>query len=115
MGNNGHVTPAFLNSGYCTGIAGISGILSALIQRSEDGGSYTVGSTPNYCSQWLVNSCGVYHDAAWKDFWKRNGRQVFKEYHKRFLPPKFLAMLAQRSARVCVPTRVLRACRGEDD
>lgn len=42
MGNDEAVTPVFPNSDYCTGVAGVCGILTALLQRAEKGGSYTV-------------------------------------------------------------------------
>jgi hypothetical protein len=42
MGNDEAVTPVFPNSDYCTGIAGTIGIMTALMQRAEKGGSFTV-------------------------------------------------------------------------
>ena len=65
MGNDEAVTPVFPNSDYCTGVAGVSGILTALLQRADQGGSYIVDVALNYYSQWLVNSCGVYPDTVW--------------------------------------------------
>jgi hypothetical protein len=81
MGNDEPVTPVFPNSDYCTGVAGVSGILAALIQQGGNGGSYTVDVALNYYSQWLVQSCGTYPEEIWQDVWTRNGRQVFRHYH----------------------------------
>lgn len=95
MGNDEAVTPVFPNSDYCTGVAGAAGILSALIQRAEEGGSYSVDVALNYYSQWLVNTCGVYPESVWQDLWTRNGRQVFRHYHNMgYLLPRYLGMLA---------------------
>lgn len=63
MGRNEPATPVFPNADYCTGVAGFCGILDALMQRAEKGGSYVVDIALNYYSQWLVNSVGVYPDA----------------------------------------------------
>ena len=91
MGNEEAVTPVFPNSDYCTGIAGVSGILDALMQRAENGGSYTVDVALNYYSQWLVNSVGMYPKDVWEDVWNRNGRQVMRHYYPmgRLLPLYF--------------------------
>ena len=100
MGNDEPVTPVFPNSDYCTGVAGVCGILAALIQRSEKGGSYAVDVALNYYSQWLVNSCGVYPPAVWDDVWTRNGRKVFRHYHNMpsLLPP-YLRMLHETASK----------------
>ena len=94
MGNDESVTPVFPNSDYCTGVAGVSGILAALIQRATIGGSFSVDVALNYYSQWLVNSCGTYPESVWQDVWSRNGRKVFRHYHN--MPstiPEYLKML----------------------
>lgn len=98
MGNEEAVTPVFPNSDYCTGIAGVSGILDALMQRAEKGGSYTVDVALNYYSQWLVNSVGMYPKEVWEDVWDRNGRKVVRHYFPmgRSLPMYF-EMLASSS------------------
>ncbi|CZR63570.1 related to acyl-CoA transferases/carnitine dehydratase [Phialocephala subalpina] len=99
MGNDEAVTPVFPNSDYCTGVAGVSGILTALLRQAEEGGSYTVDVALNYYSQWLVNSCGVYPDSVWQDVWTRNGRQVFRHYHSMsYTLPRFAKMLAENSS-----------------
>ena len=42
MGNDEPVTPVFPNSDYCTSIAGVIGVLNALLKRGAEGGSYLV-------------------------------------------------------------------------
>jgi crotonobetainyl-CoA:carnitine CoA-transferase CaiB-like acyl-CoA transferase len=42
MGNDEPVTPVFPNSDFCTGVAGVVGILNALLRRGSEGGSYKV-------------------------------------------------------------------------
>ncbi|RSL98228.1 hypothetical protein CEP52_010411 [Fusarium oligoseptatum] len=98
MGNDEPVTPVFPNSDYCTGVAGICGILSALIRRGESGGSYTVDIALNYYSQWLVNSVGTYPDQVWQDLWKRNGSPVFRYFDPmQTLVPKTLQIVMKNS------------------
>ncbi|RDW62021.1 alpha-methylacyl-CoA racemase-2 [Coleophoma cylindrospora] len=98
MGNDEAVTPVFPNSDYCTGVAGVSGILTALLRQSEQGGSYSVDVSLNYYSQWLVASCGVYPPAVWDDVWTRNGRQVFRHYHNMgYTIPRYLGMMMKNS------------------
>ncbi|KXN81474.1 Succinate--hydroxymethylglutarate CoA-transferase [Leucoagaricus sp. SymC.cos] len=77
MGIDEPVTPVFPNSDFCTGIVGAVGILNALIQRGEKGGSYVVDIALNYYSQWLINSCGTYPHEVWDDLWSRYDRFVF--------------------------------------
>lgn len=72
------VTPVFPNSDYMTGIAGVCGILTALIKRAEKGGSYKVDLSLNYYNQWLAKSCGEYPEDVWQDVWKRNGQRQFR-------------------------------------
>jgi len=99
MGNDEAVTPVFPNSDYCTGVAGVSGILTALIQRASTGGSYTVDVALNYYSQWLVNSCGTYPDSVWQDVWSRNGKKVFRHYHNmQSTIPEYLKMLHKNAS-----------------
>lgn len=76
--DNEAVTPVFPNSDYMTGIAGVTGILSALMRRAEEGGSFKVDVALNYYNQWLANSVGEYPEEIWQDVWKRNGKQVFR-------------------------------------
>ena len=85
------VTPVFPNSDYCTGIAGVSGILDAVMKRGSQGGSYTVDVALNYYSRWLVDSVGMYPRDVWEDVWARNGRKVMRHYYPmgRLLPAYF--------------------------
>jgi len=96
MGNDEPVTPVFPNSDYCTGVAGASGILAALLQRAAHGGSYTVDVALNYYSQWLASVCGTYPPAVWDDVWTRNGRAVFRHHHNMlYTLPRFVKMLQE--------------------
>jgi hypothetical protein len=100
MGNDEAVTPVFPNSDYCTGVAGVSATLTALMRQAEEGGSFTIDVALNYYSQWLVNSCGTYHEDVWQDVWNRNGRQVFRHYHSMtYTIPRFVKMLQENSPR----------------
>ncbi|KAF2728184.1 CoA-transferase family III [Polyplosphaeria fusca] len=101
MGNDEPVTPVFPNSDFCTGVAGVVGVLDALMRRAEEGGSWKVDIALNYYSQWLVNSVGTYPQAVWDDVWSRNGRQVFRHYHNMpYTLPRFVQMLKQNSGPV---------------
>ncbi|OAL38854.1 hypothetical protein AYO20_02060 [Fonsecaea nubica] len=94
MGNDEPVTPVFPNSDYCTGIAGTIGILTALVQRAEKGGSYTVDIALNYYSRWLTSSVGAYPSAVWDRLWTRHGRPVFRHTDSMMvLLPAFMKML----------------------
>lgn len=75
------VTPVFPNSDYCTGVAGLAGILDAISRRGKEGGSYKVDVALNYYSQWLVNSVGTYPKDVWEEVWEKNGKPSFKHYH----------------------------------
>ncbi|KAH6668285.1 CoA-transferase family III domain-containing protein [Halenospora varia] len=101
MGNDEPVTPVFPNSDYCTGIAGVCGIVQALLSRGSLGGSYTVDISLNYYSQWLVNSCGTYPSAVWEDVWTRNGRESFRHYQSMNVTlPRYLKMIKENSSDV---------------
>ncbi|KAL3417210.1 hypothetical protein PVAG01_11210 [Phlyctema vagabunda] len=96
MGHDEPVTPVFPNSDYCTGVAGTSAILLALLQRAEFGGSYSIDIALNYYSSWLINSCGVYPDKVWQALWSKDDRFVFRHFHNMlFTLPKVLGMLAR--------------------
>jgi len=100
MGNEEAVTPVFPNSDYCTGVSGVSAILTALIQQADKGGSYTIDVALNYYSQWLVNSCGTYPEAVWQDVWTRSGRRVFRHYHNMgYTLPPYLGMLMKNCSK----------------
>ncbi|KIV89029.1 hypothetical protein PV10_08647 [Exophiala mesophila] len=96
--DNEAVTPVFPNSDYMTGIAGVTGILSALMQMAEKGGSYKVDVALNYYNQWLANSVGEYPEEVWQDVWKRNGSEVFRSYHNMpYLIPRYMSYIAKNS------------------
>ncbi|KAK8080765.1 hypothetical protein PG997_008583 [Apiospora hydei] len=98
MGNDEPVTPVFPNSDYCTGVSGVIGIITALLRRAEEGGSYTVKIALNYYSQWLVTTCGTYPPAVWSDLWRRNGSPVFRHHHPmQYLLPRTLALVSHHS------------------
>ncbi|KAI1752485.1 CoA-transferase family III domain-containing protein [Xylaria castorea] len=95
------VTPVFPNSDYCTGVAGSTAVLEALIKRSQDGGSYSADVSLNYYSQWLVRSCGAYSDEVWQEVWKRHGSPTFRHYHAMpYLLPAMTKLLAQHDSAV---------------
>ncbi|KAI1357860.1 CoA-transferase family III [Xylaria arbuscula] len=93
------VTPVFPNSDYCTGVAGSTGVLEALIKRAEDGGNYGIDVSLNYYSQWLVRSCGTYNDEVWQELWQRHGSPTFRHYHSMFyLLPAMMKLLGQHDS-----------------
>jgi len=98
MGNDEPVTPVFPNSDYCTGVAGLAGILDAITRRGEYGGSYRVDVALNYYSRWLVDSVGTYPPAVWEKLWANNGRRVSRHYHGMMQTlPAYMAMLRENS------------------
>ncbi|CZT14614.1 related to acyl-CoA transferases/carnitine dehydratase [Ramularia collo-cygni] len=99
MGNDEPCTPVFPNSDYCTGIAGCVGVMQALIERAEKGGSYVVDFSLNYYNHWLAESCGTYPDEVWQDVWTRNGRQKFRHFHSMNVTvPAYLGMLKENAS-----------------
>ncbi|KAF8886798.1 CoA-transferase family III domain-containing protein [Infundibulicybe gibba] len=104
MGLEEPVTPVFPNSDFCTGAAGATGILQALIERAEKGGSYIVDVALNYYSQWLVNSCSVYPKDVWEVLWSSYSRPVFRHTDNMgVLIPKFLEMLVKQTPELFNP------------
>ncbi|KAF1984846.1 CoA-transferase family III [Aulographum hederae CBS 113979] len=100
MGNDEAVTPVFPNSDYCTGIAGVTGILRALMLRAEKGGSYSVDAALNYYSQWLVNSCGTYPTSVWQSLWSSYDKPVFRHYHNMMYSiPRMLKLLKEKNGK----------------
>ncbi|KAL4861472.1 hypothetical protein BDV12DRAFT_66731 [Aspergillus spectabilis] len=79
-GHDEPVTPIFPNSDYCTGVAGLCGILDALIKRADSGGSFYVDTALNYYSQWLANSVGEYPTTVWEEVWQKHNRLSFRHY-----------------------------------
>ncbi|KAF5337984.1 hypothetical protein D9758_014322 [Tetrapyrgos nigripes] len=90
------VTPVFPNSDYCTGVSGAIGILQALIERSEKGGSYVVDVALNYYSQWLVNSCKTYPPEVWSKLWSNFNNFVFHhDDNMHVTVPAYFKMLTE--------------------
>ncbi|KAK1230889.1 hypothetical protein PQX77_006004 [Marasmius sp. AFHP31] len=78
MGHEEPVTPVFPRSDFCTGAAGAIGVLQALIERAEKGGSFVVDVALNYYSQWLVRTCRTYPSDVWKQLWAKHNKPVFR-------------------------------------
>ncbi|KAJ9618584.1 hypothetical protein H2204_013003 [Knufia peltigerae] len=72
------VTALFPTSDYSTGLAGVAAVLSALIQRAQVGGSYSIDLALNYYNRWLAQSCGEYPDDVWDQLWASYGRFQFR-------------------------------------
>ncbi|KAF9057038.1 hypothetical protein BJ165DRAFT_3656 [Panaeolus papilionaceus] len=66
LGAEGPVSPKFPHADYSTGVAGATGMLHAITQRAEKGGSFVVDVALNYYSQWLINACSVYPPDIWE-------------------------------------------------
>ncbi|TLD14458.1 hypothetical protein PspLS_11222 [Pyricularia sp. CBS 133598] len=81
LGRDEPVTPIFPNSDYSTGVAGFAGVLTALLRRAEEGGSFTVRVALNYYSRWLLSSVGGYPQHVWEDLRRRSGVPQF-EHHQ---------------------------------
>ncbi|KAJ6591107.1 CoA-transferase family III domain-containing protein [Mycena vulgaris] len=71
------VAPLFPTADYCCGLAGSSGVLQALIERNEKGGSYVVDVALNYFNSWLAESCGEYPADVWTSLRELHGNPVF--------------------------------------
>ena len=100
--DNEPVTPLFPSSDYMTGVAGVVGILCALIQRAEKGGSYKVDLALNYYNQWLARSCGTYPEDVWEDLWSRTGKLQFRAEHAmEHMIPKVIGRMKEESGNVC--------------
>jgi len=94
MGNDEPVTPVFPNSDYCTGIAGTCGVLQALVQQAESGGSYLIDTALNYYNRWLIKEVGEYPPDVWERLWERNGRPVFRHFHSmNYTIPRYIKMM----------------------
>jgi len=104
LGTNEAVTPLFPNSDHLAGLAGTIGVMGALMQLAEKGGSYTVDVSLNYYSQWLVNSVGTYPPDVWKDVWDRNGKVIFRHYHPmQYLFPIGIKLLRENAPHMLNP------------
>ncbi|TFK32685.1 CoA-transferase family III domain-containing protein [Crucibulum laeve] len=105
MGHNEPVTPVFPNSDYCTGAAGSTGIVEALIKRAETGGSYVVDIALNYYSQWLVNTCSDYPPHTWDALWAKYDRPVFHHTDNMGVTiPRYMQMLKEHQAPLFNPS-----------
>ncbi len=94
------VTPVFPNSDYMTGIAGVVGILCALMKRAETGGSYKVDLALNYYNQWLARSVGTYPEEVWEELWTRNGKVQFRaENNMGYTIPRVMEMIKGNSGK----------------
>lgn len=81
---------------HSTGIAGVTGILEALMRRAEKGGSYSVDVALNYYSQWLVNSCGTYAPQVWDELWSSYDKPVFRHTHAMlYTIPRMMSLLSK--------------------
>jgi hypothetical protein len=81
-----------------TGIAGVCGVLQAVMQRAEHGGSYTVDTALNYYSQWLVKSCGEYPAEVWETLWSSYEKPVFRHHDAMlYTLPTMIRMLREKS------------------
>ncbi|KAJ7704299.1 hypothetical protein B0H17DRAFT_7523 [Mycena rosella] len=74
--NGEAVIPLFPTADYCCGLSGSSGVLQALIERNEKGGSYVVDLL-NYFNSWLAESCGEYPADVWAKIKKLHDNPVF--------------------------------------
>ncbi|KAK1222563.1 hypothetical protein PQX77_014577 [Marasmius sp. AFHP31] len=88
------VTPVFPNSDFCTGVSGATGVLQALIERAEKGGSFVVEAAINYYSQWLVRICRTYPSDVWEQVWVKHGKPVFRHTdHMQTTIPAMVGLL----------------------
>ncbi|KAI9307182.1 putative L-carnitine dehydratase [Cunninghamella echinulata] len=75
------IIPVIANSDYCTGSAGATAVIQAIIERSKKGGSYVIDVALNYYSMWLVDHIGTYDNDVWFDLWKQTGQPKLRHYH----------------------------------
>ncbi|KAK3389864.1 CoA-transferase family III domain-containing protein [Podospora didyma] len=99
LGNDEPVTPVFPNSDFCTGVIGITGVMTALIRRAEEGGSYSVKTALNYYNQWLIKNVGVYPKDVWEELRARQP-EIFRHYHgMNHTLPRVMASLFANDAK----------------
>lgn len=79
--NQEPIIPVIANSDYCTGSAGATAVIQAIIERSKKGGSYVIDVALNYYSMWLVDNIGTYDNGVWFDLWKQTGQPKLRHYH----------------------------------
>ncbi|KAF7292887.1 Alpha-methylacyl-CoA racemase-1 [Mycena indigotica] len=71
------VVSLFPTADYCAGLSGASGVLQALLERNENGGSYVVDVALNYFNVWLARSCGQYPKGVWEELRKLHDFPTF--------------------------------------
>ncbi|KAK1216289.1 hypothetical protein PQX77_021098 [Marasmius sp. AFHP31] len=72
------VTPVFPHCDYSTGVSGATGVLHALIERAEKGGTFVLDVALNYYSQWLVRTGLKYPPNVWDHLWTKHQKPVFR-------------------------------------
>jgi crotonobetainyl-CoA:carnitine CoA-transferase CaiB-like acyl-CoA transferase len=86
------------NSDYCTGLAGVAGILTAILQRGESGGSYEVDIALTWYNQWLIRSCGEYPKEVWQKLWDMYGNFQFRAHEPmEVTTPLVMKLMEERS------------------
>ncbi|KAF8151903.1 CoA-transferase family III domain-containing protein [Pholiota molesta] len=99
LGTDEALNPVFPNADFCTGVAGATGVLQAIIERSEKGGSYVVDVALNYYNQWLVNSCSTYPPEVWDALWASYGCPLLQHTDNNYrVLPIFVQLLMQNNA-----------------
>ncbi|KAI9307505.1 putative L-carnitine dehydratase [Cunninghamella echinulata] len=98
------VSLVFPNSDYCTGTAGATAVIQALIDRSTKGGSYVIDSAINYYSMWLVDQVGTYDNDLWLELWKQKGKPELRYFHNMIgSVAQYSALLKQHSPQLWNP------------
>jgi hypothetical protein len=98
------ITPVFPNSDFCTGTAGATAVIQALIEKSQKGGSYVIDCALNYYSQWLVDKVGTYSDDMWKTLWETNGKLSPRHYYTMLqLLPMYIGVLKKNAPNMWNP------------
>ncbi|TFK34340.1 CoA-transferase family III domain-containing protein [Crucibulum laeve] len=104
MGLDEPVSPPFPNADFCTGVGGSIGILQALVQKAEFGGSFVIDVALNYFAQWLIRSCGVYPPGVWDMLWAKYDRAVSRSTdNMNVLLPRFMQMVKEKGTVVLNP------------
>jgi crotonobetainyl-CoA:carnitine CoA-transferase CaiB-like acyl-CoA transferase len=92
------IIPIFPNSDFCTGTAGATAVIQALIEKSQKGGSYVIDCALNYYSQWLVDKVGTYSDTMWNTLWENSGKPTARHYDNMHrLVPLYLGILTKNA------------------
>ncbi|KAF1797244.1 CoA-transferase family III domain-containing protein [Mucor lusitanicus] len=98
LGLDEPVTPVLPNSDFCTGAAGATAVIQALIDRSTKSGSYVIDAALNYYNTWLGDCIGTYEEDVWKKLWESKGKPVPRYYHNMVVMfPRFMALTKQFS------------------